>query len=159
MGLREQVRGLFASRAFWRSAVWRVEQIDPNNYAGMLWRSIGPFRGGRALAVAGVPSEPSVFYFGSVDGGVWKTENAGLTWEPLFHGSWKRPGGHHKPGGRSRIWHGLTASSNRRGLDRLTNERRHKSRTDAAVPHLLRTASAASSAMVQILRTTLRCSQ
>lgn len=51
----------------------RAQQIDPNNYAGMLWRSIGPFRGGRALAVAGVPSEPSVFYFGSVDGGVWKS--------------------------------------------------------------------------------------
>jgi photosystem II stability/assembly factor-like uncharacterized protein len=50
----------------------------------MRWRSIGPFRGGRALAVAGVPSKPSVFYFGSVDGGVWKTDNAGRTWQPLF---------------------------------------------------------------------------
>ncbi len=45
---------------------------------------MGPYRGGRALAVAGVPGEPSVFYFGSVDGGIWKTENAGLTWQPLF---------------------------------------------------------------------------
>ena len=62
----------------------RAQRIDPQAYGGMRWRSIGPFRGGRALAVAGVPSEPSVFYFGSVDGGVWKTENAGLTWQPLF---------------------------------------------------------------------------
>ncbi len=65
------------------SAAW-AQRIDPKMYAGMRWRSIGPYRGGRALAVAGVPSEPGVFYFGSVDGGVWKTENAGLTWQPLF---------------------------------------------------------------------------
>ncbi len=57
---------------------------SPEMYAGMRWRSIGPFRGGRALAVAGVPSDPDVFYFGSVDGGVWKSDNAGLTWQPEF---------------------------------------------------------------------------
>jgi photosystem II stability/assembly factor-like uncharacterized protein len=61
-----------------------AQGTSPKMYAGMRWRSLGPFRGGRALAVAGVPSEPSVFYFGSVGGGVWKTENAGLTWHPLF---------------------------------------------------------------------------
>jgi photosystem II stability/assembly factor-like uncharacterized protein len=65
------------------AAVW-AQRIDPKIYAGMRWRSLGPYRGGRALAVAGVPSEPTVFYFGSVDGGVWKTDNAGLTWQPLF---------------------------------------------------------------------------
>ena len=57
---------------------------SPEMYAGLRWRSIGPFRGGRALAVAGIPSKPDSFYFGSVDGGVWKTDNAGLTWKPLF---------------------------------------------------------------------------
>jgi len=62
----------------------RAQSFPPRFYAPMRWRSIGPFRGGRALAVAGIPSEPTVFYFGSVDGGVWKTTNAGLTWEPLF---------------------------------------------------------------------------
>lgn len=66
------------------SSLARAQRIEGKGYAGMSWRSIGPFRGGRALAVAGIPSEPSVFYFGSVDGGVWKTENAGVTWEPLF---------------------------------------------------------------------------
>jgi photosystem II stability/assembly factor-like uncharacterized protein len=65
------------------AAAW-AQRTDPKMYAGMRWRSVGPYRGGRALAVAGVPSEPSVFYFGSVDGGVWKTVNAGLTWQPLF---------------------------------------------------------------------------
>jgi len=45
---------------------------------------IGPFRGGRALAVTGVPREPNIYYFGAVSGGVWKTTNGGLTWTPLF---------------------------------------------------------------------------
>src|SRR5215469_5346052 len=59
-------------------------QIDPAVYSGMKWRLIGPFRGGRSVAVAGVPSQPSVFYFGAVGGGVWKTANAGETWAPIF---------------------------------------------------------------------------
>jgi photosystem II stability/assembly factor-like uncharacterized protein len=48
------------------------------------WRSIGPFRGGRVLTVAGVPGEPAHFYFGAVNGGVWETRDAGRTWEPIF---------------------------------------------------------------------------
>jgi len=51
---------------------------------GLQWRSIGPFRGGRVLAVAGVPGEPSHFYFGAVNGGVWETRDAGRTWTPIF---------------------------------------------------------------------------
>jgi photosystem II stability/assembly factor-like uncharacterized protein len=52
----------------------------------MRWRMAGPFRGGRALAVALVPGQPSHFYFGAVGGGVWETHNAGRTWEPIFDG-------------------------------------------------------------------------
>jgi photosystem II stability/assembly factor-like uncharacterized protein len=52
-------------------------------FSGMKWRVVGPFRGGRVLAVTGVPGEPDTFYFGGVAGGVWKTTDAGATWKPL----------------------------------------------------------------------------
>ena len=59
-------------------------RADPALYSGLRWRSIGPFRSGRVNGVSGVPGQPSVFYMGSVGGGVWKTTNAGRTWFPVF---------------------------------------------------------------------------
>lgn len=53
-------------------------------YQGMRWRLVGPFRGGRVEAVAGIPGNPLVYYFGAVAGGVWKTIDGGHTWLPLF---------------------------------------------------------------------------
>src|SRR6267378_2981990 len=53
---------------------------------GLKWRSIGPFRGGRVVAVAGVPGDAATFYFGSVNGGIWKTTDAGVVWSPIFDG-------------------------------------------------------------------------
>ena len=50
----------------------------------MRWRPIGPFRGGRTKAITGVPSQPNVFYFGAVNGGVWASNDYGRTWSPIF---------------------------------------------------------------------------
>ena len=58
--------------------------VDPSSYQAMRWRSIGPYRGGRVVTVAGVSGEPGLFYFGAAAGGVWKTENSGGRWEPIF---------------------------------------------------------------------------
>jgi len=59
-------------------------EIDPALVQDLHWRLVGPFRGGRVLAVAGVTSEPDHFYFGAVNGGVWETTDAGRTWRPIF---------------------------------------------------------------------------
>jgi photosystem II stability/assembly factor-like uncharacterized protein len=61
-----------------------AQQLDPAAFSGMQWRMIGPFRAGRVNGVTGVPGQPDVFYFGSVGGGVWKSENSGRTWTPVF---------------------------------------------------------------------------
>src|SRR5260221_128631 len=59
-------------------------QIDEKLFSAMRWRQVGPFRGGRVLAVTGVPGEPNLFYFGAASGGVWKTTDAGASWAPIF---------------------------------------------------------------------------
>lgn len=53
-------------------------------FSGMHWRMLGPFRGGRVAAVSGVPGRPNEFYFGAVNGGVWKSIDAGRVWGPVF---------------------------------------------------------------------------
>src|SRR5436189_3530712 len=57
---------------------------DEKLFKGMQWRQIGPFRGGRALTIEGVPGEPDAYFFGAVAGGVWKTNDGGANWTPLF---------------------------------------------------------------------------
>ena len=54
--------------------------------AGLRWRMLGPFRGGRCAAASGVPGRPNEFYFGAVNGGVWKSIDAGRVWFPVFDG-------------------------------------------------------------------------
>ena len=61
-----------------------AQQVSPALYQGMRWRLIGPFRGGRTVAISGIPGNSNVFYMAANNGGVWKTTDAGWTWIPIF---------------------------------------------------------------------------
>jgi photosystem II stability/assembly factor-like uncharacterized protein len=76
----------FASIAatFCPQPAFSQQQDSQSLFAEMQWRMIGPFRGGRVLPALGVPGKPNEYLFGAVGGGVWKTENAGRTWHPIF---------------------------------------------------------------------------
>ncbi len=63
-----------------------AQQIPESGYQEMRWRMIGPTRGGRTRAACGVPSQPNVFYTGAVNGGLWKSDDYGRTWNPIFDG-------------------------------------------------------------------------
>ena len=58
--------------------------VGLRHYAGLRWRMIGPFRGGRTVGATGVPGKPNVFLIGVNNGGVWKTTDYGHTWKPIF---------------------------------------------------------------------------
>jgi len=70
----------------------KAQSADPNTlyqpalFQGIKYRMVGPTRGGRVTAVAGVPSQPNVFYLGAVGGGVWRTDDYGLSWRPVTDG-------------------------------------------------------------------------
>jgi len=59
-------------------------QIDKSYYQDLEYRMIGPFRGGRTVGAVGIPSQPNVFFIGVNNGGVWKTDDYGRTWNPIF---------------------------------------------------------------------------
>jgi photosystem II stability/assembly factor-like uncharacterized protein len=76
--------GLFAACfSFHAMRAADSQPYDSRLLKGLKWRLVGPFRGGRVLAVTGVRGQPNVFYFGGVSGGVWKTSDGGQNWHPL----------------------------------------------------------------------------
>jgi photosystem II stability/assembly factor-like uncharacterized protein len=75
---------LLLSTAFVMAGIGQAQQIPESLYSEMKWRMIGPFRAGKVNAVAGVPGNPGVYYFGADGGGVWKTTDGGTVWKPIF---------------------------------------------------------------------------
>ena len=75
---------MLAFASLWLASAASAQTVNPALYSGMVWRNIGPFRGGRVSAVTGAVGEPGVFYIGLPLGGVWKTTGAGTTWVPIF---------------------------------------------------------------------------
>src|SRR5437868_5979519 len=82
--VRVRTRLLLSSLFLGISAAASAATVDPALFQDLHWRSVGPFRGGRVLAVEGAPDDPRRFYFGGVNGGVWRTDDAGRTWNPIF---------------------------------------------------------------------------
>ncbi len=60
--------------------------VDPTLFTGLTWRSLGPARGGRSIAVAGTDARPNEYWFGAVGGGAWKSTDGGTTWNPMTDG-------------------------------------------------------------------------
>ncbi len=75
---------LAAAHSFAQQSEDKAKEERDKPFKGMQYRLIGPFRGGRVLAVTGVASQPNTYYFGAVAGGVWKTTNGGVSWQPIF---------------------------------------------------------------------------
>ena len=69
--------------------LWAQDSVTWNeeSFADLKWREVGPYRGGRSAAVAGIASDRNVYYFGATGGGVWKTTNSGRTWNNVSDGS------------------------------------------------------------------------
>ncbi len=74
----------FGAAAVFALATVRAQQVSPSSFAELRWRSIGPSRSGYVSAPAGVAGDPTTYYAGMPEGGVWKTTNGGVTWKPIF---------------------------------------------------------------------------
>src|SRR5467141_3100191 len=74
----------FAAATIFTAGIVSAQQVPEQFFSEMKWRMIGPFRAGKVNAVAGVPGNPAVYYFGADGGGVWKTTDGGTVWKPIF---------------------------------------------------------------------------
>src|SRR5579862_1883162 len=83
-GIVRSVRWSLAFLAVLACALTGAAQVKPDFYAGLKWRNVGPFHGGRISAVSGAIGQAGVFYAGTPLGGIWKTTSAGVTWVPIF---------------------------------------------------------------------------
>src|SRR5229473_61274 len=74
----------FAAATIFIAGIAAAQQVPEQFFSEMRWRMIGSFRAGKVNAVAGVPGNPGVYYFGADGGGVWKTTDGGTVWKPIF---------------------------------------------------------------------------
>ncbi len=86
MSVRLVVRFLFYFLVVAQSVMVAAQPADLSLFSDMRWRMIGPFRGGRTVAAAGVPGKQNVFYIAASNGGIWKTTDYGRVWSPIFEG-------------------------------------------------------------------------
>ena len=88
--LSRRLQALFASLSICIFPLLSVADVDPETFPDEIqaleWREVGPFRGGRSAAVAGIPSQDNVYYFGATGGGVWKTLDSGKSWDNVSDG-------------------------------------------------------------------------
>lgn len=101
-------RRLFSALAFNLAGLASAASVPESAYDQLSWRLLGPFRAGWALCTAGVPGDPTTFYLGAADGGIFRTRDAGVTWQPIFdrYGSASVGALALAPGDPSVIWAG-----------------------------------------------------
>ena len=82
--VRFLMRAYFLLSGLLLTSLAAAQGINPELFQSLRWRSVGPHRGGRTVAAAGVPSRPNLFYMAQVNGGLWKSDDYGRTWNPIF---------------------------------------------------------------------------